>query len=429
MNGPGYGPSRRFHMRRREVIYLLVMGMAVVLSFARSIVFGSMLGPEQMGYYSVATAVASYGMFLQLGLMSGLSRELPVRLGAGDHDLVSNLVGETTTSVVGLQTFGFMMYLIVVHLTPFQDPAMRDAFVLGGVLALSVPLVQMVYLRLRANQRVVKVSIVQAIIGLSIIVVGYYSIPIMGYRGPILGMVLINALAFVLVTARWLEPANYRYFSRSDLRYLVRIGAPFMAAGLVTNLVIGMDRLFIIKYGTLAEVGVYQIASMPITFGILLSGIIGQYVAPKLLFGFGEDSDLGSMYRKALITSAALIASMLVLHPFVTPVARFVFERWLPEYMDGLPLVRAFYVGAIFIVGNISGVVVSAANRQVSFLVGSLLVAVVGFALYTVVAQMDLEVIWYGRANALLQFVNYLVVTGLAFRSVRRGGSSLQHSH
>ena len=155
---------------------MLLMGVAVVFSFVRSIVFGARLGPEQMGYYAVATSIASYGMFLQLGLMSGLNRELPIRLGGGDHKIVSNLVGEATVSVVGAQGAGFVIYLLVISLVSFENPSIKDAFLFGGLLALSTPLLQMVYLRLRASQRIVEFSALQAITAVLIVVVGYYAI-------------------------------------------------------------------------------------------------------------------------------------------------------------------------------------------------------------------------------------------------------------
>jgi O-antigen/teichoic acid export membrane protein len=417
-----------FRIGRRETSYVLLMGLAVVFSFLRSIVFGAGLGPEQMGYYAVATSVASYGVFLQVGLMNGLNRELPVRLGAGDHKIVANLIGETTTAVVGAQCIGFMLYLLVIALVPFENPTMKEAFVFGGLLALSMPLLQMVYLRLRASQRIVEFSALQATVALLTVALGYYTIPPLGYRGPILVIILINVVGYATMTVSWLERANYRYFNRKDVAYLIRIGAPLMLAGIVATLVIGMDRLFMIKYGTPADVGIYQVASMPITFGVLVSGIVGQYFGPKLLFGYGEDKDLGVVYRKALAASLGLIALMMLASPMVTPVARFVFTRWLPEYVDGLPFVLVFYVSGVLIAANISGIVVIAANRPVSLLIGSVGVMLVGFGLYLTISRLALPIIWYAYANALLQLLNFVVGLALAYRSARYRDSRVEHS-
>jgi O-antigen/teichoic acid export membrane protein len=426
--GKEYLSKALMHFSRREVTYVLLMGLAVGFAFVRSIVFGARLGPEQMGYYSVATSIAAYGMFLQFGLMSGLNRELPIRLGARDYQIIANLVGETTVSVVSAQGAGFVVYLLVISLVRFENPSMRTAFALGGLLALSTPLIQMVYLRLRASQMIIGFSVLQATTALLIVLVGYFSIPPLGYRGPILTIALINIVGFGIVTARFLEPVNYRYFKRSDVVYLIRIGAPLMAAGVVTTLVMGMDRLFMIKYGTPTELGIYQIASMPITFGILLSAIISQYMGPKLLYGFGGDGDLRAVYRKAVGYSFGVAALMLSMSPFVTPVARFVFERWLPEYVEGLPIVRVLYVGAIMIPANVAGIVISAANRQLSLLVGSVAVTLCGLVYYLGISRAALPMIWYAYGNAALQCLNYIVVLGLAYRSVRLGNPRLEHS-
>lgn len=412
----------------RETIYVLLMGIAVVLSFGRSLVFGATLGPEQMGYLSVATNIAAYGMFLQLGLLNGLNRELPIRLGAGSGDVASKLVGETTVSIVFVQAVGFLFYLLVLSVVQFNNPLIKEAFVFGGLLALSVPFLQIVFLRLRAAQRIVDFSSLQAVTALLVVIIGYWSISVFDYRGPILTMVLINAVGFFVVTARWLEPANYRYFNRSDLLYLIRIGAPLMLAGVVGNLVIGMDRLFLIKYATPAEMGIYQIASMPVTFGVLCSGIVGQYVLPKLLYEFGKEQDLQAVYRKSVKASVMVGIPMLMISPLVNPVAQFVFNRWLPEYVDGLGLVLVLYLSGILIAANISAVVIIAGNRQFSLLVGSVVVALVGLGVYFQISRMGFPMIWYAYANLTLQAINFVVVLALGYRSSQFEASRIEHT-
>ncbi|MBM4184042.1 MAG: hypothetical protein FJ207_07415 [Gemmatimonadetes bacterium] len=417
--GQNAGASKAFLLGvgSRELIYVFLMGCAVALSFARSVAFGAGLGPEQMGYYAVATSIAAYGMFFQLGVMNGLNRELPIRLGAGGTDVAANLVGLTTTSLVVMQGIGFLLYVVVLSMVPFDDELIGNAFLFGGVLALSAPFLQLVFLRMRALQLVVEFAALQALTALLMLVFGYWAIPWLAYRGPILAIVMVNVLTFFIVTLLWLQPANYLHVDRSDLVHLIRVGAPLMLAGVVTSLMMGMDRLFLIKFATPSEVGIYQMASMPMTLGIIGSGILGQYVGPKLLFDFGANRDLSDVYRRALKSSLSVAIPLLLLSPLVTPLARLVFDRWLPEYVSGLDMVLVFYVSGVLIAANVIGIVLSAADQQFQLLVGSVGVTVLGFGIYVAVSREGRPLIWYAYANLAIQAINYGVVLWLAHRA------------
>ena len=41
-------------------------------------VYGKYLSPASMGYFSIANTIAGYGVFLHLGILNGLNRELSI---------------------------------------------------------------------------------------------------------------------------------------------------------------------------------------------------------------------------------------------------------------------------------------------------------------------------------------------------------------
>ena len=128
------------------MVYFILMGAAVCISFLRNMLFGYSLDPSGMGYYSIVITVSSYGVLLQLGLMNGLNRELPVALGQGKKERNLNLVGETTSSVILIQTFCLIIYFIVISLISFDDSIKKSAFFLAGLAVIPSQLLSMVCL-------------------------------------------------------------------------------------------------------------------------------------------------------------------------------------------------------------------------------------------------------------------------------------------
>lgn len=400
---------------KREFLYVFLMGIAVGLGFIKTVVFGAYLSPKFMGYYTIAVTIAGYGTFLQLGLMSGLNRELPVCLGSGREKYSSGLVGETTIAVISLQLIGLILYYLILASVTFKDASAQNAFFLAGLLVFAASFGQMVMLRLRAEQRILSFSSLQLINALGILLLGILAIQYMSYKGAIFAIVLINFGSFIIVSKTILNPVNYFYFKLKDIIYLMRIGLPMMAAGVLLNLQMSMDRLFLIKNVSATEIGIYQIGILPLTMGIVISSIANQYVGPKLLFRYGQGESLKYVFNRSLMVSLIIIGSMFLFWPIVPPLADFIINRWLPDYHRSLPLISIFYLGAIFTSANITGVVILAANRQILSLYQTAVMAFICFIGYLLVSHYNMVIKWYAYINVAAQILNFFAMTGISY--------------
>jgi len=403
---------------RREFLYLFLMGGAALFGFIRTMVYGAYLSPTNMGYYSIAITIASYGTFLQLGLMSGLSRELPVCFGQGKKEYSSELVGEATTAIAFLQLIGFIVYYIVIANITFKDSFTQNAFFLGGLLALSSPFGQMVMLRLRAEQRVLSFSLLQLINAACILVLGILAINVVGYAGAIITIVLVNVLGFAIVSKAFLSPVNYLYFKSKEIFYLIRIGFPMVVAGVLLTVQFSMDRFFILKYRSVEELGIYQVGILPLTMGVILSSIIVQYVGPKLLFRYGQGQSPGFVFHRSIMLSAVTVGVLLLFWPLFLFIMNFVVNQWLPDYKASLPLMSTFYLGAVFTAANI-GVLFNAVNRQIMNLYISVVAVCMVFIGNVLVTYFNKPIEWYAYVNVLGQIAVFLLTIGISFYMIR----------
>lgn len=401
---------------KREAFYFTLMAGTAFFGLMRTLVLGAFLEPGWLGYYSVALTIASYGVLIQGGLMSGLNRELPVRLGTGNEREAKELVGETTIALFILPSIGLAVYYTALAPMDFQDAHEKTAFLIAGLLAFSSPFYQMALLRMRAEQRVLALSSVQCVHSLGVLALSVAAIKVAGYTGALFVIILLNFLGFSIVSKKILEPASYGFFRLKDISYLARIGLPLMIAGVLVNLQMSMDRLFLIGEKTPAEIGIYQIGAIPLFFGVLMSGIIDQYVSPRLLFRYGEGKSLGYLFNSAFATSLILILVMLLLGPLLVLLCGYVIDRWMPVYHESIPLISVFYLGAVFTSANITGVVMNAANRQKLILYVSAIVTSIGFMGYLIVSIRGMSMIWYAYVNAAVQILSFLIISATSYR-------------
>ncbi len=404
---------------RTEILYILMMVLAVILGFIRNLSFGAILTPKFMGYYSIALTIASYGMFLNAGLMSGLARELPVALGGGRHEYAANLVGESTKAIILLQLVGLTFFYIIIYFVNFVDEHIREGFFLGGLLAFSIPFNEMVMIRLRSEQMVLSFSLLQFINAAAILLLGLLAIQHLGFRGAVWAVIVVNICSFLFASKVWLGHVSYRFFKIQDIYYLIRIGLPMMMASVFLNLQLSMDRLFLINDVSASEIGIYQIGLLPLTLGAIISGIVSQYVTPKLLFLYGQGKSLDYLFRKSLLISFIVIGIMLLVFPLVPFFARLVINFWLPAYQDSLRLILIFYLGSVFTAANIIGIVVNAANRQVLCMVQSIGLVIISFPIYLLISHNHMPLDWYAYANVILQILNFLTMIGISYYVIK----------
>jgi len=411
--------QRHMKLPFKEFLYVFLMGTAIVLAFMKTLVFGSYLTPEMMGYYSIAITIAGYGTFLQLGLLSGLNRELPVRLGRREDEYYSDLAGETTVAVFSLQVLGITIYYIVLATITFKESSVKEAFYLAGLLTFSASFGQIVLLRLRAEQRILGFSILKVITSSGILLFGIMGIHYLGYKGAIFAVFLVEISSFLVVSKGFLKPANYFVFRLNDICYLLRIGFPLMLAGVLINLQMSMDRLFLIKNMSAAEIGIYQIGTLPLTFGVVAGSIVSQYVSPKLLYRYGQVKSLKYVFDRSFKVSLMLIGIMLCLLPIVPALSGFVIDHWLPDYKASMSLILIFYIGSIFTAANIVGIVINAANKQVLALYQAGIMTGLSFVGYLMVSHFFLAIEWYAYVNITTQIISFLVNTSICFYLVK----------
>ena len=391
------------------------MCIALILGLLRNLVFGKMLTPEEMGYYSIALTISSYGMLFQLGIINGLGRELPVVLGQKNNTHASNLVGVSTIILCLLQVLGIIIYSVILLTIPFNDEKMRSVFLWGGILALSIPFSQIVMLRLRSEQRVLAFSIAQVVSSALILLIGIITIQYLSYLGAIGSIIIINFLIYIVISQKHLNSVNYSYFNLKSIKYLMKIGIPLMLAGVLLNLQISMDRLFLIQYFSIEQIGIYQISIIPITLGTATSGIISQYVSPKLLFRFGEGKSITYVFSKVKMVSFITIGIMGLFIPFVFWGAKFIIYHWLPAYSESIELITIFYIGAIFISANIIGLVYNVANKQMLQLYLGMFIVLLSLLGYTFVSYYKMQMVWYAYVNTSSQIIYFFLNMVICF--------------
>lgn len=278
------------------------------MNFIIGIVMARLLSPSDYGITALPAVFMLVAQHLQDG---GLSGALIRKTNMTEQDL--------STSFYYSLCLGVFLYAVLFcaapwiadfYNTPVLVPLMRITALgfLWGPLATP----QTVILKRRLDFKTpTKISIINriigAVVGIGLALMGYglWALVISGLVTGIL-YVIFNWLA-----VRWLPKTGW---SKASFKYLWNYGNKMMASGLLDTLYNNIAPMFIGKYYSPAQLGVYNraqgYASMPSSN---ITGVIAGVSFPVLSKLQDDDAVLASNYRRMLKVSAFVIFPLMLM--------------------------------------------------------------------------------------------------------------------
>jgi O-antigen/teichoic acid export membrane protein len=363
----------------------MIAGSAI--SIAKNLAFAKVLPVDAFGLLSLFKVISTYGAsILNIGLVNGLNRELPVSLGRGNEERAANLRNMVITFLTFFMIPVSVLYSAVVW---FGAPSLQIRGILIGALVAAVVSLayQITTLELRSRQLQVYFALVYVIQSVLILGIGVLAGTWYGVIGIMAAVILGNVGSTAVVWIFWLRDFQLVCVRVQEFKYLLSIGVPLLLSSLGGSFILTMDRLFIARaFGTF-ELGQYQFAALIVTGGRVLAGAIGMWIMPKILYDHGRGlSPARNLCRLLLIMGGILAIFLIALYPSVGIVSILI-ERFFPKYIPALPLLSPLFLSAGFITANVAGFMLNALNRQRLGLSANAFVAVLLFISYIVASQ------------------------------------------
>jgi len=405
---------------RSIALYGALASITSFLGILQALVYSKVLGPSTFGLYAALVTVSSYATLLQMGLLSGLNRELPIAYGRRKYQDSLNLVGQVTTGLIFISAAAILGSILTFFLLPVVSTGIRFAILFGIALGCSSLFFQLAVLRLRAKQLTTRFALMQFSQKVFTLVLGVAAAHYFGFPGLALSLVAVNVGIYIFASFRLLENVVPLKPSFSDMLELIRLGMPIMLVGFINTVMISLDKLFLMGIVTPADLGIYQFSVLPLNLGIIANGITSQYIVPKLLYDFGLNGSLHDVVRRSAIVSLLVAFAFLVLWPLAKPIVNFIITTWLPEYQRSMELIPIFYIGAAFMAGNLMGAYFLAARLQkVDFMI-ALACALFCLCGFLLAVFLNCSLKWYALISVSGIFLFYLTRLGVLVYCFRK---------
>lgn len=322
---------------------------------------GRFIAPVSLGLFNSIGLVLGYMPFMQLGILSGLNRELPYCVGKKEYDKVKDLAAAAQfwSLLVGGLVFIVLLCVSIWQLSmgKYMEAAgwMTNA-ALGVFLFYNTNYLQLTYRTSSDFSRLAFVSVIESVSGFIMLLLVIW----LNYYGLCLRALLIGAIS-TSILYYWrpikVGPKMNMYY----LKYLFKIGAPILFVGVLYSWWSVFNLTLVLKYAGTEGLGLYSMVVMASTALDVIPLAVKQVTYPRLAEEYGKThsvQQIVKLIRKPVIlTSISLIPMIIVAWIIIEPIMKL----FVPTYVNAVSAMRwallLSFVGGFGSVTNIFNVV------------------------------------------------------------------------
>ena len=330
------------------------------------------LAPAETGLLNNLAVIPAYLAFLQLGVFSGLSRELPFHRGAGEHARAQRLVTTAAGAATWIAVLGAIPCLLgaLIHRLRGGDALGSWGLVAMAVVGFASPVTAHLETSLRGLQEFNRLGWgVLAANAAALLLNGL--VAAFGVTGGLLRLALA-AVAGMLARFRrdlWWWHGRVDWLRAKELAH---VGFPLMLSGSFFSLLMVADRSLVAVFLDKEQAGQFALAGLIVNSMQFLPQSLSVVLFPRIAKHYGATGSSRALRRFLWISLgfnvATIVPVSLLAYGTVGPLIGWLF----PKYVSGVPAAKIacltclcwIYLG----VGSVIGVV----NRMKPYLTAML---------------------------------------------------------
>lgn len=307
------------------------------------------ISPEDIGLWNGYFIFVSYVYFIQLGVVNGLSRELPFYLGKKKQNVAVGLA-RTSLSVVSVNTalvliFGFFF----IWYSAFKSASLSNVFYTSiSIVVLMALQFYTNYLlsTFRSNNSFKRLTYIYVgmslFIPVSLLLVLYYN-----YLGHIIRIPLVALVQ--LIALHLYRPFKIKpKFKLKFFKLLTSTGIPLFVFGYITGIASTFGRLILLQLGTTLQMGLYSPAIAVNTAMRLIPVTLSQYIYPKFSYIAGESNSKITIWKLAVKVSFYVFLILLPITAVGYLLMPWFINNIFPNYTEGIFAAQLATIAGLF---------------------------------------------------------------------------------
>jgi O-antigen/teichoic acid export membrane protein len=379
-------------MRGTTNSMILFLSISNIFGNAMTILSGLIVArwllPEDLGLFNSFTVISSYIILIQLGIPSGLSRELPLHMGKQDESKAREYASVSLywQLGLGLACLAILTIFAVYFLFAKNYVYAAGSFVIGITSLQTLYVTKYLKVLYRTNKdfnKLSQIKLISAVIAFaSIIFVWKY-----GFYGLCIRAIVIASFDFYF-TWKWKPLSVKPRWNTIHFKDLFIIGLPMYGVANVYALWPVIQKTLILSLGGTKSLGLFSLAIIVESSMNAITTSINSVVYPTMATQWGKGAsvaELMTLLKKPMMIVIPLFTIMVFVGWWILP---YFVEILLPNYMAGIYAAQWMlvvgFIEVFNVLANVYNVVRKQRDRLFSYLSGMVAWALSIIILYQV---------------------------------------------
>lgn len=333
--------SPRSHVRS-GVVYLAGSAVERGARVAALALVAKGAPPETAGMWTLLMAMLTYALFLPLGLLNGLKRDLPISIVVSPKSVPKNLTSALAGSI-GATGIGVCLAIPLIDslgLTWRTQALLVGAAMVQAAYAWTISALQ-------GTGRFGLLGVQQAIVGCVMMSTLWLAVPRWGLDGAVAGFGLSLAVGAVLGAWAFRKQLSTTHFQATAVARLTRTGMWMLTAGVLYAVLTTMDRWLLRRLGSESELGYYSLAVTALGVCSLWRSTISEQLYPRMLRAYAETRSALHIFNLAVRQSGITGILTVPIAVAISTAAHYLVPRFVPMYSAGLAALDSAMVSAV----------------------------------------------------------------------------------
>lgn len=317
--------------------------------FIRGFLIARLLDPTLFGYLSGARLISQLTPQMHFGALHGMSRDLSIYKGANDKENfqmtknngISLIVIFSTSIVLGIIIYTFF---VQAKYSPYTIWGIR----VFAIVAFIQQSISICHALLRVDYRFIEISTSEIILGFSSLILAVLLVIWIGFYGAILSFFIAHLLSLGYLTKKIRFNFIFK-LNKPIVKRLLSVGAPISFFYFNAEILGGLDKLMIISFLSMKQLGYYAIAFPFFTLITRIPRSISYIVYPKMLEAYGSSNkEIRSIkrYFEIPIQLNAVFIAFAIGMLFLS--IKYIFFYLLPRYTEAITVAKILSFAIFF---------------------------------------------------------------------------------
>lgn len=303
--------------------------------------------PELMGAWQAVILAQAYCDFCKLGVLNGMNRELPFRIGQNDGEGALASVATTYAWLKFGSLLGFVAYAGIAMANWDKGQEWRIACLAGSAQWVLNYYSSYVQATLRGGDDFARLSAIQyvsALVSASL----FPLVIFLGFDGFCLRAVL-QALIMAICLRSVMRFRPSTGICWHELRRLLLAGFPLFAASYLFQLAMNAERWALLASDNERLLGLFAPVSAVLSAVLVLPNAASMYIYPKLSRELGSHGERERLWDAAWLNTRITVGIAIVVAAASALLSSHMTHAFFPQYAESIPAMQVASVSGIFL--------------------------------------------------------------------------------